>query len=219
MNLEETLLKCNGFDFKHLPSYMNLIIEFSNNDLKKYKLTTCKHLEKGIWILLGLYNYADNKSKWITIEVGSSNDIIAEIRECISNMNSIQGEIKKGSYFYPDSELFTHPTYATKECCKYRTIKDTFSEFKWYQIEPYEYLKIISPSYEEGKPLLYDKKELDIINFIESHISFSYKPLFWNPAPQTYGNQEAMLIKIFCDHAKQELKIENNEIVFKNTNL
>ena len=224
MNIEETLLKCKGFNFEPLPSYMNLITEFSNNDLKKpisdlrkYKLIPYKDLEKGIWILLGLYNFADNgikQSKWITIEVGSSNDIIAEIRECINNMKSIEGRITKGANFYPDSELFTHPTYMTKECCKYRMIKETFSQFKWYQINPSEYLRNISSSISENIPLLFEGIQFNIINFIESHIAFTYKPLTWNPAPQTKGNKEAMLIKIFQDHKNEKLKIEKNEILF-----
>ena len=190
--------QCTKIKLKPCPTYLKQISHFSPDDINKAKIDVNKynylnHDIKGIWTLMGL-----NQNKWLCLEVGSSYDIKSEIKSALGCMESTINRVYKDSEFYKGAKLFPFLEFSDKASCKYRAVKEFFREFIWFEIDPYKYVDSIGirKKHEEKNIVQIENEEVGIINFVEVHFAFTHKALLWNPAPQTNGNKEKVVLSI-----------------------
>lgn len=201
MKREEAIRKCPPIILDPCPTYLKLISDFSSNEIPKAKreIDTYEPLNyeniKGVWILVG---YIDFCKKWICLEVGSSSNIKSEIRSALGCMESVKKEVYKDSEFYKGAELFPFVEFSDRISCKYRAITEFCSRFRYFEIDPYSYIKTkMKKKISQNKNEVCFKNEIvGIVNFVEVHFAFIHKALLWNPAPQTNGNKEKIVLGI-----------------------
>lgn len=161
--------------------YMSLLCEFHN--LEKIEINTIispenKKEEKRLWAIFG-------KSKESNclhcLQVGSSKNIISEIKGILRLMISKPEKIKISTAFHKD--VYDFCTYMDKPSVKYRNLYKKYYDFSIYEIEVDIYLEGV------------DIKAYDKVNFAEVKFAFENKAILWNPAPATYGNKEQEIYK------------------------
>ncbi len=143
------------------------------NTIKNYKPNhKLQDKTKRLWAIFG----KNSDNNWFCLEVGSSTDINTEIKNNLNAMKSESYCIKKSTIFH--DEVYSFNTYMDKRYVKYRTMYKMCKEFIIYEINVSEYLK--SESYGSYNP----------VNYAEVKFAYKTKPIFWNPSPATYANQE-----------------------------
>lgn len=171
----------------NMPNYIKCICRFTKDTINsaKKKIKDNTYIgddEKRVWALFGR-----DGEDWFCLEVGSSNNIQAEILSNLQSMQQEPKEVWKGAYFHKDEQLFAFQTYMDRASCKYRGMLKLCEEFCWCEID--------IDSYKRVNQLPEDMKIDDITNYVEVKFAYDTKALFWNPSPATNGNQEKAILQ------------------------
>lgn len=148
-----------------------------NRSLLKYE----EYDKGGVWMLLGYVGEND----WRCVEVGSSSNIINEIRGIILDMVNESYLVYKDSLFHSEKPLFEFRTYSEKTNWKYRRINSLFDRLAFIEINVEEYLRDV------------DIGEYNQIDYTEVRLAFETKALTWNPAPNIKKQEIEILRDIY----------------------
>ncbi len=144
------------------------------NTIRNYKSNySVQDDTKRLWAIFGKNSDNDN---WLCLEVGSSININVELKENLNAMKSKSLSIKKSTLFH--KEVYDFKTYMDKHSVKYRAMYEKCEKFIIYEINVCKYLK--TENYGSYDP----------VNYAEVMFAYKTKAMFWNLAPETYGNQE-----------------------------
>ena len=168
--------------------HLRMICEFSNideNQIRNFKISN-SNKKKRLWTIFGTER---DKEGLKCLQVGSSNNIVSEIREILRAMISIPEKKLISTRFHEDVYEFT--TYVDKASVKYRHIYERYNTFILYEIEVEGYLKDV------------DIKGYDKVNYAEVKFAFDNKALLWNEAPPTKGNKEREILYNYFVPGKQ----------------
>lgn len=144
--------------------------------IKDYNILS--QTDKALWAIFG---NGKEIERWTCLEVGSSQNIKSELREILRLMISEPQIVKKATTFHKD--VYEFCTYKDKASVKYRAMYQLCEEFVVYEIDVREYLA--------GT----DIEKYDSVNYAEVKFACETRALYWNPAPETYGNQEREIFK------------------------
>lgn len=153
---------------------------------------------KKLWVLFGKKEYEDD---WICLELGSSDNIISEIKGIIKLLDSKQSIVYKDSEFHKGEKIFEFMSYSDRTSCKYRSIAQKFDNLCFYEVNVANYCDKDS-LFNNIKHKMRDSI-INKVNYAEVKIAFDTKALYWNPAPATIYNQEKIILK--------EIKILTNK--------
>ena len=170
-------------------NYLNILCSFS--DLEKEDITNLVKYQdyekrKRLWAIFG--KRRDNKD-WICLQVGSSVDIVQELRSILRLMIA-RPEVKKISTQF-QKDAYTFYLHKDKTSVKYRSVYRMCEEFDVYEIKVDSYI---------GNE---DIGQYDKINYAEVKFAYEHKAWLWNPAPQTNGNKEQEILKLFLKEHKE----------------